>query len=124
MSVFKTAVGEVAVVLLLLNNPVEKSASKAIWNDPPIHALIYVLAEIEALLSFTGWLVREVIGPLEKSFTLSIPLPVSSLGTFAGPDVTHYGVVPANLTWLIEVVQTAVDAFNPFATSKNVQPAA
>jgi hypothetical protein len=114
LSVFKNHDGEIGVRLVLLNNPSDKSPPKAIWGEPCVHALLYVLAELEALVSFTGWLVQEAVNVESASpVTLTIELAGPSMPRFAGGGIVHEGLAPPNPSWIEEVIQKAVDAHNP-----------
>lgn len=109
---FKTDADEVALVFRLLGNPEEKSTRKATWGEPEVHALVYVLAELEALISFTGWLVTKLLGDVEGKITLSIPLITPTDPAVIGTNVKHRGVTPANPKWIMEVVEKAATQHN------------
>lgn len=111
---FKQQDGELGLICQLLNNPEEKSSAKANWGKPPIHCLLYALAEFEALVSFTGWLVKQFHPNNDGKFKMKIELFKSTFPEFAGADVIHYGLAPANTAWIQEVIDLAVKKYSPF----------
>ncbi len=111
---FKQEDGEVGLICQLLNNPQDKSAAKAQWGKPPIHCLLYALGELEAVIAFTGWLVKQLLPNNNGKFKMQIELFKSTFPEFVGPDVVHYGLAPANTAWIQEVIDLAVKKYSPF----------
>ena len=108
LRVFRTAAGELAAVFLLANNPGLNRPSDTVWGDPPIHALLYVISELQALVGFTNWLCDAVMPIHADSAVLSTPLIRSAVPTFAGTGLMHRGVIAINPEWIVEQVRAAV----------------
>ncbi|WP_320837404.1 hypothetical protein [Zhongshania sp.] len=116
--IFKQQDGEFGLICQLLNNPEAKSAAKAKWGKPPIHCLLYVLSEFEVLVSFTGWLIKQLLPSNDGTVKMNIELFKSTFPEFVGPGIVHYGLAPANTIWIQEVIDLAVKTYSPFNHDK------
>jgi hypothetical protein len=118
LKIFKNSTNEVAVIMLLLNNPELKSPQKACWGNPHIHVLLYAISEFEALVSFTNWIINTFFAKNEKQISMRIELAAPSIPTFAGSGIEHKGVTAPNPDWIKDIIYKAVDMYNPLKPNK------